>query len=122
MADHRRSRFAATDERLRGMREADYYGGVVVDPMPVTSDEEVTFLYYGLLANDGADQVYMHCGYGNPKNWEQIQDIRMEKTARGWAKTLPIQDKGRFNFCFKDSANNWDNNNGINWTFEIHNG
>lgn len=122
MVDHRKSRFAQTDEKLKNMREADYYGGVVVDPMPVTPGEEITFLYHGLLANAGAEQVYMHCGYGNPRSWEGVQDIRMEKTERGWAKTLPIEDKERFNFCFKDCANNWDNNNGIDWTFEIHNG
>lgn len=62
------------------------------------------------------------CGYGNPQNWQDVQDIRMEKTERGFAKTIRFEDKERFNFCFKNSANNWDNNDGINWTFEIHNG
>jgi hypothetical protein len=25
-----------------------------------------------------------------------------------------------FNVCFRDSAHNWDNNYGSNWSFEIH--
>nr|WP_236995025.1 carbohydrate-binding protein [Heliomicrobium modesticaldum] len=25
-------------------------------------------------------------------------------------------------FCFHDSAHNWDNNNGLNWTIQVHNG
>jgi hypothetical protein len=122
MATRKNSRFNCSDERLRCMREADYENGVVVDPLPVTAEEEVTFLYYGLLDKSGADQVYLHCGYGNPQNWQNVQDVRMERTRRGWAKTIKVEDMDRFNFCFKDSANNWDNNNGINWSFEIHNG
>jgi len=60
MPDHRRSNFNTKDERLLSMREADYPGGVVVDPTPITLDEEVTVLYYGLLPNSGADEVYLH--------------------------------------------------------------
>lgn len=120
--NRKRTRFTCSDERLRCMREANLYRGVAVDPLPVTAGEEVTFLYHGLLEQSGADQVYLHCGYGNPQNWQDVQDIRMEKTERGFAKTIRFEDKERFNFCFKNSANNWDNNDGINWTFEIHNG
>ena len=41
MPDHRRSNFNTKDERLLSMKEADYPGGVVVDPTPITLDEEL---------------------------------------------------------------------------------
>ena len=122
MADHRRSNFDNRDERLLSMREADYPGGVVVDPTPITFGEEVTVLYYGLLPESGAQEIYMRYGYGSADNWDRITDVRMEKTTRGFAKRIHIEDSSRFNFCFKDNANNWDNNNGLNWSYEVHNG
>ncbi|KKM09598.1 carbohydrate-binding protein [Clostridiales bacterium PH28_bin88] len=108
--------------KLLTMREADYPGGVAVDPVPITQGDEVTVLYYGLLDKSGADQVWMHTGLGDAHNWRDVYDHRMEWTERGWVKVLPVHDDSRFNFCFKDSANNWDNNNGLNWSYEIHRG
>lgn len=108
--------------RLRDMHNADYPGGVVVDPTPITAYDEITVLYNGLLAQSGAEQVYLRVGFGDARNWHNISDLRMSRTGWGWVKTLEMPDASRFNFCFRDSANNWDNNNGINWSFEIHNG
>jgi len=122
MKHTKRSRFGEPSERLAAMREADYPGGVVVDPVPITAGEEVTILYNGLLAQSGADQVYLHCGYGNADAWSDIRDYKMEKTERGWVKKIKVDNMSRLNICFKDSASNWDNNNGINWSFEIHHG
>ena len=116
------TRFGGREERLANMRDAMYPGGLVVDPVPITAGEEVTILYNGLLSSSNADQVYLHCGYGSAQSWNNIQDIKMEKTERGWVKKITVNDSYRLNICFKDSANNWDNNNGINWSFEIHDG
>lgn len=116
------SSFGGSDERLTNMRDAMYPGGLVVDPVPITTGEEITILYNGLLSDSGADQVYLHCGYGTAQAWNGIKDVRMEKTERGWVKKFTVDDSSRLNLCFKDSANNWDNNNGINWSFEIHDG
>ncbi len=76
---------------------------------------EVNIIYNGLLAKSGADQVYLHCGFGDPKNWQNVSTIKMDRTLRGWESTLRMQNS-QMSFCFKDSANNWDNNNGYNWT------
>ena len=116
------SRFGGREERLANMRDAMYPGGLVVDPVPITKDEEITILYNGLLASSGADQVYLHCGYGTSSAWNKVQDVKMDKTERGWVKRFSVSDPSRLNICFRDSANNWDNNNGINWSFEIHDG
>jgi hypothetical protein len=79
-------------------------------------------LYYGLLSRSGAQQVYLHAGYGDAREWQDVSDMKMSRTGWGWVKTLEIPDYKRFNFCFKDNADHWDNNNGLNWSFEIHNG
>lgn len=90
----------------------DYQKGVEVRPIGF---DEVNIAYNGLLAKSGADQVYLHFGFGDPKRWSTVNTVSMDRTPRGWEKTLRMQNN-LMNFCFKDSANNWDNNNGFNWT------
>ena len=77
---------------------------------------DVNVCYTGLLSQCGAEQVYLHCGFGDPQHWNNAQDQRMEHTARGWEKNVALQNNQMI-FCFKDSANNWDNNSGHNWVF-----
>jgi len=116
------SNFGDWQGRLGAMHDADYPGGVVVDPTPITAGEEITVLYDGLLAKSGADQVYLHVGYGPGQEWKSVADLKMSRTGWGWVKTIEIPFEERFNFCFRDSTNNWDNNSGTNWSFVIHNG
>lgn len=100
----------------------DQVGGVNVYPTPITLGEHVNIVYNGLLAKSGATEVWVHVGYGSHENWHDIRDIKMLHTGRGWEQTFEVNDSSRLNMCFKDSAHNWDNNNGHNWSFEIHNG
>ncbi len=79
-----------------------------------TFGNEATIVYNGLLSRSGADQVYLHCGFGDPARWSSISTQRMDRSPRGWEKTVRLTDSSAI-FCFKDSANNWDNNNGHNW-------
>ncbi|MFZ5595425.1 MAG: carbohydrate-binding protein [Bacillota bacterium] len=117
------SNFGEHMDRLKSMYEANYPQGVVVDPTPITASQEIAVLYYGLLAKSGAEQIYLHVGYGAENGWQNVYDYKMSKTGWGWVKTLEMpEDQTRFNFCFKDSAGNWDNNNGVNWSFTIHDG
>lgn len=109
--------------RLKDMHDAQFPGGVVVDPTPITAGEEVVVFYNGLLAQSGADQVYLHCGFGDAQSWRAVKDARMAKTGFGFVKVLEMPDTHtQFNLCFRDSAQNWDNNNGINWSFQVHDG
>ncbi|MCF8009950.1 MAG: carbohydrate-binding protein [Clostridiales bacterium] len=96
--------------------------GVVVDPMPITSGEVVTILYNGLLSASGAKEVYLRAGYGDSDSWYETNDYKMSKTGWGFVRTIEINDDSHLNICFRDNVYNWDNNNGINWSFEIHNG
>ena len=118
-----RSRFGDNEARLKAMHEADYPGGLVVDPLPITAGEEVTVFYNGLLGKEGQGQVYLHYGFGKYDSWRNVNDTKMEKTGWGWVTSVVMPDhEGRFNLCFKDGADNWDNNNSVNWSFQVHNG
>jgi len=120
--DKKWTNFSKDDDRLRLMREAEYPGGVVVDPTPITAGEKITVLYYGLLAESGGEDIYLHTGYGSNDKWYDVYDYKMGHTTRGFEKTFHVNDPSRFNFCFHDSLGNWDNNSGHNWSFEIHTG
>lgn len=74
--------------------------------------------YEGLLSNSGADGVYAVVSYGNNQNWDNAEYYPMSKTrAQSFEVQFPITKWGNINVAFKDSANNWDNNNGMNYTF-----
>lgn len=93
--------------------------GFTISPVPSKVGEKCKIRYHGLLANAGADQVWLHTGYGTGP-WQNIYDYRMNKVGQNeWEQTVEITREGQFNFCFKDSANNWDNNNGLNWSYTI---
>jgi len=95
--------------------------GVHVTPMPVTGGERVTVAYDGLLARQGAGRVYLHYGYG-PGPWSVISDVPMEKVGDRFEATFEVAHDGLLEFCFRDDAGNWDNNNGRNWSCIIHDG
>lgn len=96
--------------------------GIFMEPVPITAGEEVKLKYKGPLAQSGTQALYLRTGYGSG-DWEGVQDIKMRKARDGsWAASLVIDDASRLNFCFHDGADNWDNNNGFNWSYEIHDG
>lgn len=108
--------------QLEHMKAASYPDGVAVDPTPITAGQRVTIFYDGLLSKSGADSIWLHCGYGPNNSWHVSKTIQMNKTGWGYEKSFDVMSSERMNFCFKDSANHWDNNNGMNWSYEIHNG
>jgi len=92
--------------------------GIALHPHPLQAGELVKITYTGLLAQSGAEQVFLHMGYGDA--WDGVMDLPMQRVSEGWQRVFPVQKGTRLNFCFKDSAENWDNNNGRNWSVDIH--
>ena len=73
--------------------------------------------YVGYLFQNGSDEVYLHYGFG--PSWENVNEIEMNKTDLGYQAEITLPDSESFNFCFKNSENIWDNNNGENYIFPI---
>lgn len=81
--------------------------------------DQVTITYKGWLAENGAENVYAHLGYGEA--WEELSDVKMKKEKNGEFKAkLKLKTAGELNMCFKDDWNNWDNNNSSNYSFEVN--
>jgi hypothetical protein len=72
--------------------------------------------YHGLLKNCGADAVYLHYGFDNWDN-RTIHTAKMQQYADGGFHLWVASGNHReINYCFKDSADHWDNNSGQDWS------
>lgn len=92
---------------------------VFVKPNVIGEGDTVTVTYNGILAQCGADQVYAHIGFGDTKTWHNPTYTKMSRTNEGFETTIPINTLSNLHIAFKDSANNWDNNSGSNYSFNV---
>ena len=82
------------------------------------SETQAEISYSGLLAKSGAQEVQGVYGFGSNQNWEGVSSIQLKKEGEGTFKgVLPLEHGKNINIAFKDSAENWDNNSGMNYTF-----
>jgi hypothetical protein len=91
--------------------------GVLINPSTPSAGEKVKIVYDGLLSKSGATHVFARIGYGN--RWENTQDVPMMKTGTGFETTIPVMKADTLNVAFKDCANHWDNNSGMNYSFDV---
>jgi len=91
--------------------------GITIKPAVPTAGENLTVMYDGLLSKSGASHVYAHVGFD--RDWKHVYDYPMKRTSIGFEATIPVMEADTLNICFKDCANNWDNNSGANYTFDI---
>jgi len=90
---------------------------VDVIPSPSLRGRHATIRYDGLLNRAGADRVFIHYGFDG---WKRTATAEMRREPDGaFSYSLPMDGDVECNFCFKDSANNWDNNSGWNWATDI---
>lgn len=83
----------------------------------VKKGDKTSVRYNGLLTNSGAEKVYLHYGYDG---WKNTETVPMKKDVTGSFSTeIKVKGNSEINFCFKDNADNWDNNSGSNWKVEI---
>lgn len=83
----------------------------------LVANSTVKISYSGKLFQEQAKEVFIHYGFG--QNWDNITDVKMEKTELGFQAEILLDDSDSFNFCFNDGNNNWDNNDGHNYSFVI---
>ncbi len=77
----------------------------------------VKISYTGKLFQESSENVSIHYGFG--LNWDNVNDIEMEKTELGYQAEIKLTDDETFNFVFKNNNNEWDNNDGQNYIFPI---
>ena len=80
-------------------------------------NSKVKISYTGEFFQDESEEVSIHYGFG--PDWNNINDIQMERTELGFQAEVELTDDETFNFCFKNGEGSWDNNNGVNYIFPI---
>ena len=83
----------------------------------LVENSKVKISYAGKLFQDNCEEVYIHYGVG--LNWDNIGEIKMEKTELGFQAEVELISSETFNFCFRNAENEWDNNDGQNYIFPI---
>ena len=83
----------------------------------LTQNSTVKLSYTGKFFQDNSDEVYIHYGFG--LLWENLTEVKMEKTEIGFQAEINLIDADSFNFCFKNGDNEWDNNNCENYIFPL---
>jgi len=93
--------------------------GILISKNTLSSGDEIEVIYKGLLAENGADQVFLHGGYGD--EWDEKFFVSMERGNEAEFRTMLKLSKlsGELHITFKDSADNWDNNSSENYSFKI---
>ena len=81
------------------------------------ADSTVKISYTGELFQNNSEKVFVHFGFGN--TWDKLTETEMEKTELGFQAEIKLDSEEPLNLCFRDGENNWDNNNGNNYSFEI---
>ncbi|MCR4435579.1 MAG: carbohydrate-binding protein [Clostridiales bacterium] len=99
-------------------KNQDYLtNGITISPAIPATGDKVKLSYDGLLAKSGATHIFARVGFGS--NWDHLYDYSMTRTSTGFEAVIPVSGTGSMNVCFKDCANNWDNNSGRNYSFDI---
>lgn len=77
--------------------------------------QELILTYHGFLANSSELTIV----YGFGESWNHTTETPMEKTSSGFCAKINMLDFDTFNFCFRNSNNEWDNNGNCNYISSI---
>ena len=83
----------------------------------LVENSKVKISYLGSLYQDSSEKVFIHYGFG--MNWDNVNDIEMDKTELGFQAEINLLEGDSFNFCFRNENNIWDNNDGKNYIFNL---
>ena len=79
----------------------------------------VKISYTGRFFEEDSEEVYIHYGFG--VSWDNLAEVKMEKTELGFQAEIDLLDSDTFNFCFRNENDEWDNNNTENYVFPLEN-
>lgn len=77
----------------------------------------VKISYTGKFFQENCEKVYAH--YGFNEEWDNLNDVEMQKTELGFQTEIELQEGETFNLCFKNEKDEWDNNESKNYVFPI---
>lgn len=77
----------------------------------------VKLSYTGDLFQNYSEEVFVHYGFGN--NWDNLNEIKMEKSEIGFQAEIELVSGDTLNLCFRNSEGQWDNNDSQNYIFPI---
>jgi len=80
-------------------------------------NSRVKISYTGVFFENDSEEVYIHYGFG--VSWDNLSEIKMEKTELGFQTEIDLIESDTFNFCFRNGNDEWDNNNYQNYVFEL---
>lgn len=83
----------------------------------LVENTKVKISYAGKLFQDESEEVFIHYGFG--LEWNDLGEVKMEKTELGFQAEIELLSGETFNFCFKNENGEWDNNDGQNYIFPI---
>lgn len=83
----------------------------------LTQNSTVKISYTGKFFQDQSEEVYIHYGFG--LLWENLTEVKMEKTEIGFQAEINLINADTFNFCFRNGNNEWDNNDCANYIFPL---
>ena len=85
--------------------------------LKLIENETVKISYTGKFFKENFDEVYVHFGFGD--NWDNLSEIKMNKTELGFQAEISLVSTENLNLCFRTNTNEWDNNSGSNYSFHI---
>ena len=65
-------------------------------------NDVVKISYTGKLFKENFDEVYIHFGFGD--NWNNLSDIKMNKTELGFQAEIKLVSTENLNLCFRSST------------------
>ena len=77
----------------------------------------VKISYTGRLFEENSESVFLHYGFG--PQWDNVNEVQMLKTELGFQAEIELLSADSLNLCFRNSNNEWDNNEGQNFIFPI---
>lgn len=83
----------------------------------LTPNNKIKISYTGKFFQEKSKKVFIRYGFG--PNWDNLVEAEMEPSELGFQIELELIDSTTFNFCFKNEKDEWDNNGGDNYIFNI---
>lgn len=83
----------------------------------LVENTKIKISYTGKLFENNSEEVFLHYGYNS--QWDNVSEIEMVKTELGFQAEIELLSADSLNLCFRNSNNEWDNNNNQNYIFPI---